>query len=202
MRWPNPRLQRTPSAAPPSPLSRKPFGDPALRCLLAAALLAVLTGVAFSQNLPSLLARSQPLILPQSPKTVFPVYADQRFRFLIDGGGRSGGGPPILVVCRAGGELCREVYAVTTSGAVFGCYPCDGPSSIVISVTWDFREYRHKKYVSIPLRTSGSYMFPRSIRYDSAEQTYTFLMNPELPSPYATTLRVRAADLENALSSQ
>jgi len=24
---PNPRLQRTPSASPPSPLSRKPFGD-------------------------------------------------------------------------------------------------------------------------------------------------------------------------------
>src|SRR5215831_283757 len=26
MRWPNPRQQRTPSAAPPSPLSRKPLG--------------------------------------------------------------------------------------------------------------------------------------------------------------------------------
>lgn len=26
-RWPNPRLQRTPSAAPPSPLSRQPLGS-------------------------------------------------------------------------------------------------------------------------------------------------------------------------------
>jgi hypothetical protein len=24
--WPNPRLQRTPSASPPSPLSRQPLG--------------------------------------------------------------------------------------------------------------------------------------------------------------------------------
>jgi len=29
---PNPRLQRTPSASPPSPLSRKPFGDIEQKC--------------------------------------------------------------------------------------------------------------------------------------------------------------------------
>ena len=32
MMWPNPRLQRTPSASPPSPLSRKPLGVGRARC--------------------------------------------------------------------------------------------------------------------------------------------------------------------------
>src|SRR5215467_13861615 len=34
---PNPRLQRTPSAAPPSPLSRKPLGGPVRTLAIAAA---------------------------------------------------------------------------------------------------------------------------------------------------------------------
>ena len=42
MRWPNPRLQRTPSALPPSPLSRKPLGGRIRFCPLTHGMVAML----------------------------------------------------------------------------------------------------------------------------------------------------------------
>ena len=169
-----------------------------------------LAGALPSEIGPSLLVHAQPISLPSEfgapeKRTVFGIYSDSHFRFAVSGGGRSGKGPPALVVCDVRTNECREVTAVSTKRAVLGCYPCDrplfAPGTPIISVTWDFRPYRSKPYLPMPLRTTGSFVFPDKIEYDKATHVYRLLCNPSLPAPYTTTLQVRAADLEHVFSA-
>ncbi len=156
------------------------------------------------------LARGQSIkttVAPAPRKNVTVLHYDGAYLFLArdHGDGRDPGGgtePGLFIHSKAQGTWLR-VEAVSTEGASFGrSVSEDGrvPAELAkLSVSWDHTPLADQDFVEIPLRTSGSLVFPDTVGRDGVGRRYklSFLTASGVPSA-ATHLYLKIADLESA----
>jgi hypothetical protein len=135
------------------------------------------------------------------------LYEDDEFRFVSRhfGDARDSGGttePGLFVHSRDTGRWLR-VMAVSTAGGRFGrseVLDSSGrPVHFRASVVWDFRPLATQSFADQPLRTSGSVVFPDTIRYHPATGRYALHYHSSWGIPEAeTVLYVQRSDLTAA----
>jgi hypothetical protein len=107
--------------------------------------------------------------------------------------------PGLFVHSNAHGRWI-EIHKISTRDGVFGSSHSDDPEAreklAKVPVTWDFTEYRHKPHMEIPLRTSGSLVFPDRIEYDAPSRRYRIRFFSKLKIESAeTTLYISRAEM-------
>jgi hypothetical protein len=131
--------------------------------------------------------------------------AAYEFVFRHYGSSRDAGGntvPGLFVRSKETGRWL-EVTAVSTKGGKFGRSSSDDPEEQKrldgISVSWNFTGLGSKAFAEMPLRTSGSIVFPDQIEDDAEQDQYRFRFMSKLGIASAeTVLLVDKVDLKAA----
>ena len=135
------------------------------------------------------------------------IYHDESVRFLGRNYGdqRDPGGntEPGLFVHSKDHDKWLQIMGVSTRGGLFGSSrsinPEDQKKLARISVGWDFSTLEKHAYAGVPLRTSGSLVFPDKIEWDDKRQRYSLGFMTKLGIVSAsTTLFIERSDLEAA----
>ncbi|MBN1424510.1 hypothetical protein JXA88_08140 [Candidatus Fermentibacteria bacterium] len=124
------------------------------------------------------------------------VYGDSLYAFQLRHYGGEGMHTPAFLILRKADSLWIEITHLSTEHARLGHSP--DVRDIPLSVGWDFASLADSAYVVLPLRTSGSIVFPDRIAFDATQAIYRFDLNSELDRPEClTTFWVRQADLDS-----
>jgi hypothetical protein len=148
-------------------------------------LLAILIGVFSIAEIPiygQTLVFTRPTIitikLDQPPKYHFKVYEDEEYCFLYRHYGNDGKAIPGFFIQQKKLNIWVELKKLSTENAILGRSPSiEDFNRCPISVGWDFKGLKSNEFADLPLRTSGSIMFPDSIVRDAKRQVY-ILDNP------------------------
>jgi len=133
------------------------------------------------------------------------IFTDDTYRFYsLNFGSKGGRVPGFLVQSKKSGEW-RRIAKISTAGAQFGRSPSFEESRAAgiadLQVGWDFRYLKKQDYVELPLRSSGSIMFPERIAWDRERHEYVAYFNEQLKVPASVTKLVfRGDDLAKAFA--
>lgn len=130
------------------------------------------------------------------------LYYDDELLFLVRDPGDDRTRPrekqPGLFVHSSAHGRWVEIHKISTQDGMFGSSHSDDPEAreklAELPVTWDFTEHRHKPHLEIPLRTSGSLVFPDRIECDAQSRRYRlrFFSKLKIASAEATLYIPRA----------
>jgi len=124
------------------------------------------------------------------------IYDDSLYAFRIRHYGGEGEHIPAFVALRKADSMWIEITHLSTEHARLGHSP--DIRDIPLSVGWDFASLADSAYAELPLRTSGSIVFPDRITFDGTQAIYRFDLNSQLDRPEClTTFWVRQADLDS-----
>ena len=164
--------------------------------------LAVTSVYASSTNIPVSVV-TFPLSPPEKIKTTL-IHEDSDFKFVSIDYGSKGKQIPGFYVFQKSTSNWLRIETISTKDAVWGRSPTAEESRTsgkgYCQVGWNFAsQYKGKLYVEIPLKTSGSIVFPDKIQLD--EQVYLLYFSSGWSiHKVKTTLRVNKADLLDAFN--
>ena len=132
------------------------------------------------------------------------VHEDKEFRFVaVDYGHKGTQASGFYVFAKQTSRWLR-IDKVSTAESVLGRSPtleeAKQAGGGFPQVGWDFgMQYKDKPFAELPLRTSGSIVFPDKIQFDEQSQRYVLSFNSDWKiKGVETVLRCRRADLTAA----
>jgi hypothetical protein len=149
------------------------------------------------------IARPSLLTRPADPpvRNIVSLYSDEAFRFVGghygDGRDPAGATEPGLFVYSDAAKRWLQITAISTAGGRFGY----SSAAMVVSVMWDFTPYAKRLYIEVPLKSTGSIMFPDRIEYDRDTERFRLRHSSGSSSRFPeaeTALYIRRADLVQA----
>jgi hypothetical protein len=133
-------------------------------------------------------------LLTHVPKWHQEIYHDEYYKFVFRHYGNADY-PPGFFVYDIVRNRWLEVTDLSTEHAVLGRSP--DFSDVPLQVGPDFRALARSDYARLPLRTSGSIVFPDKIVFSSAAGLYRLACTPELNREVPlTSFWVRKVDLD------
>jgi hypothetical protein len=106
---------------------------------------------------------------PAPTGNLWVLYYDEAFLFASHfGNSRDPSGEPVLLVHSKSRDRWMQIAAISTAGARLGKSSPDMRTSVI----WDFSALAERSFAKLPLRTSGSLMWPDRVRYDSQTERY------------------------------
>ena len=132
-------------------------------------------------------------VLASSPKWDVEIYRDDAYQFVYRHYG-NGEYVPGLFAHDLIRDRWLEITHVSTENARLGRSPDFW--DIPLQVSWDFHPLAQQEYARLPLKTSGSIVFPDRITFFSASDIYRLDCNSELNREASLTLFwLRKADM-------
>ena|SRR5215510_13274827 len=133
-------------------------------------------------------------VLDAEPKWHVKVYEDESYRFVYRHYGNAEYVPGFFAF-----DISRkrwlQLKELSTENARLGRSP--DFSDIPLAVGWDFRGLASAKYAQLPLKTSGSIVFPDRVTFDPPSKLYRFDCNSGLNRDVSlTSFWVRKLDLD------
>lgn len=133
-------------------------------------------------------------VLSESPVWHVEIYRDQSYQFVYRHYGNAEYAPGLFAHNLVRNQWL-EITHLSTEHARLGRSP--DFSDIPLPVGWDFQPLARLEYALVPLKTSGSIVFPDKITLLSTADIYRFDCNSELNrDPSLTSFWVRKADLD------
>lgn len=134
-------------------------------------------------------------VLDAEPKWHFQVYADASYRFVFRHYGSKGEYVPGFFARDLSRNRWLQLTELSTEHARLGVSP--DFNDIRLMVGWDFRGLASAEYAQLPLKTSGSIVFPDRVTFDPSTKLYRLDCNSELNRDASlTSFWVRKADLD------
>jgi hypothetical protein len=136
------------------------------------------------------------------------IFEDKEFRFVAVNYGNKGTQVPGFYVYAKDRSRWLRIDAISTAEAVLGRSPtleeAKQAGGGFPQVGWDFGlQYKDKPFAELPLRTSGSIVFPDKIQFDEKTQRYVLSFNSDWKiKGVETVLRFRRADLTTAFEEK
>ena len=143
---------------------------------------------------------------PHEPQgKAYQIYEDDLYRFAFVDFGNTGENKPGFHVYSRKRERWLRIVEVSTINAKLGRTPNAAELKAVghpigPSVGWNFAgQYGNSRYVPMPLKTSGSIVFPERIQLDPARGVYICWSGESWRiDAVVTKLEIRSQDLESA----
>ena len=138
----------------------------------------------------------------------FQLYRDGSYQFVTVNFGHGGGQTPGFHVYSLSKQKWLRITEVSVENAKLGRSPTHeelktrglfpGPA-----LAWNFaQQYGGRKYIPLPMRTSGSIAFADTIEYDESRRVYVLLSGSSWGIESATKLEIRKQDLDEAFAKQ
>jgi hypothetical protein len=136
------------------------------------------------------------------------IFEDKEFRFVAVNYGHKGTQVPGFYVYAKDRSRWLRIDAISTAEAVLGRSPTMEEASQAgggfPQVGWDFSiQYKDKPFAELPLRTSGSIVFPDKIQFDEKSKRYVLSFNSNWKiKGVETVLRFSKVDLTTAFEEK
>ena len=134
-------------------------------------------------------------VLKEVPKWHRKIHEDEAHEFVFRHYGKNEFEPGLFVHDKLR-DRWFQIAEISTEHAKLGRSP--DITDIPLQVSWDFRRLAGKKYVALPLQTSGSIVFPEDVSFDKRAQVYRLDCNANLKRKQSLTyFWVRKADFDS-----